>query len=328
MLIAWFGAGPTADPFLILLLALALDATLGDPDWLYRAVPHPVAALGRIIEATERRLNDPECTRQARAARGLVLTCVIVLGAGALGWAVEWALSAMTGGWVVQALLASTLIAGRGLYDHVRTVADGLTRGVEEGRAAVAHIVGRDPASLDSAGVARAAAESTAENFSDGVVAPVFWFALLGLGGLAAYKAVNTLDSMIGYRSERHEAFGMAAARLDDAVNWLPARLAGLILVLAAALLPGADAGRAWRTLRRDARKHRSPNAGWQEAALAGALGFALAGPRQYGGTTVEDHWMGDGRADLTPADLRAALRLYVVANLVLAGIVAVAWAS
>ena len=328
MLTAWFGVGPAADPFLILLVALALDATLGDPDWLYRAVPHPVALLGRMIAAAERRVNDPQCTRTARTARGLALVCAVVLGAGALGWAVEWALGGVPGGWLIEALLAGTLIAGRGLYDHVRAVADGLTRGLEPGRAAVAHIVGRDPTSLDAAGVARAAAESTAENFSDGVVAPVFWFALLGLGGLAAYKAVNTLDSMIGYRDERHEAFGKAAARLDDAVNWLPARLSGLILVLAAAPLPGADAGRAWRTLRRDAPKHRSPNAGWQEAALAGALGFALAGPRQYGGTTVEDHWMGDGRSDLTPADLRGALRLYVVANLVLAGIVAAAWAS
>ena len=166
-----------------------------------------------------------------------------------------------------------------------------------------------------SSAVARAAAESAAENFSDGFVAPVFWFLLLGLPGLLAYKAVNTLDSMIGHRNARYEAFGKVAARLDDAVNFLPARLAGLLFVLAAWLLPAARGAAAWTTMRRDAPKHRSPNAGWQEAALAGALGLALAGPRQYGGQVVEDHWMGDGRSAVTAEDLGRVLDLYLTAG-------------
>jgi adenosylcobinamide-phosphate synthase len=201
-----------------------------------------------------------------------------------------------------------------------------LDLGLAKARAAVAHIVGRDPARLDAHGVARAAAESLAENFSDGVVAPLFWFAIAGLPGLCAYKAVNTLDSMIGQRDPRYERFGKAAARLDDAVNWVPARLAGLILVAAARFLPEARARDAWRAVRRDARRHRSPNAGWQEAALAGALGFRLAGPREYPDGPVEDAWMGDGHAELDAAALRASLRLYRAAGASIAALLAVAW--
>lgn len=316
MLIAWLPGAAPAAPFAILLLALALDAALGDPGWLYRAVPHPVALFGRAIAAAERTLN--RAGPATRFRRGLGLTLLAVLGAAALGRALEAGLAGLPGGWAVEALLASTLIAGRGLHDHVAAVARALGEDLDAGRAAVGRIVGRDPASLDEAGVARAAAESLAENWSDGVVAPAVWFALFGLAGLAAYKAVNTLDSMIGYRNARYADFGRAAAHLDDAVNWLPARLAGLVFVAAAALLPGASAAGAWRALRRDAPRHRSPNAGWQEAALAGALGFALAGPRRYGGRTVDDHWMGDGRSDLTAADLGRALALYRVAGLLL----------
>jgi adenosylcobinamide-phosphate synthase len=306
----------TADLFAILLLTLALDAAFGDPKWLYRVVPHPVALMGKLIEAGERRLNGPDISRAIRFLRGLFLVLVLAAGAGGAGWAIEALLMDISGGWIAEALLASTLIAFRGLHDQVRAVARGLEADLEEARAAVAHIVGRDPQSLDEHGVARGAAESLAENFSDGVVAPVFWFALFGLGGLAAYKAINTLDSMIGHRNARYESFGTAAARLDDAVNWIPARL----------VMPGADGARAWRTLWRDAPKHRSKNAGWQEAAMAGALGFALAGPRQYPDGLVQDHWMGDGRADLTSADLDAALRLYLVAGGLVAGLLAAAW--
>ena len=166
-----------------------------------------------------------------------------------------------------------------------------------------------------------------AENFSDGVVAPLFWYALLGLPGLLAYKAVNTLDSMLGHRTPRYADFGRPAARLDDLVNLVPARLAGGIVVAAAVLVLGADAGRAWRVMLRDAPRHRSPNAGWQEAAFAGALDLALAGPRVYGGKQVEDHWMGDGRRDLSAPDIRAALQLYLTAGAVCAGILALLWA-
>jgi len=329
MLTAWLPVIAPAAPLVILLLALLLDAAVGDPGWLYRAVPHPVALLGRAVAAAERTLNRAGAAAPARFRRGLGLTLLTVLLAAALGRALEAALAGVSGGWAVEALLASTLIAGRGLHDHVAAVARALGETLAAGRAAVGRIVGRDPDSLDEAGVARAAAESLAENWSDGVVAPVFWFALFGLAGLAAYKAVNTLDSMIGYRDPRYADFGRAAARLDDAVNWLPARLAGLLLVLAAAVLPGASAAGAWRALRRDAPRHRSPNAGWQEAALAGALGFALAGPRRYAGRVIEDHWMGDGRSELTAADLRRALALYRAAWLLLGlGLLALAAAS
>jgi adenosylcobinamide-phosphate synthase len=251
---------------------------------------------------------------------------MVVALAGTLGWIVERICNSFPGGWILEAVLASTLIAFRGLHDHVRAVAEALDRGLADARAAVAHIVGRDPARLDAPGVARAAAESLAENFSDGVVAPLFWFALLGLPGLCAYKAINTLDSMIGQRNPRYEYFGKAAARLDDGVNWVPARLAGLILVAAARFLPEARARGAWRAIRRDADRHRSPNAGWQEAALAGALGFRLAGPRDYPDGPVEDAWMGDGHAELDAAALRASLRLYRVAGGVIAVILIIGW--
>ncbi len=303
----------------ILLVALALDAILGDPPWLYRAVPHPVALLGQVIDRADARFNREEDRRSQRFQRGLLVTLAIGGGAFGLGWTFSQLFGEIGGGWLLEAILASTLIAYRSLFDHARAVAAALARGLADGRAAVAHIVGRDPESLDEPGVARAAVESLAENFSDGVAAPAFWYLLLGLPGLFAYKAINTLDSMIGHRTPRHESFGKAAARIDDAVNWIPARLSGLILVLAAVFQRDADAGRAWRTLLRDAPKHRSPSAGWQEAAVAGALGFALAGPRRYGQQTIDDAWMGDGRSALTAEDINAALALYLRAGAVLA---------
>ncbi len=307
------------DLAMILLVAIAIDAILGDPPWLYRAVPHPVALLGRAIDWADARFNRDDGRRRERLRRGLLVTPAIAGSAFGLGWALSLLFGGVGGGWLLEALLASTLIAYRSLFDHARAVAVALAQGLADGRAAVAHIVGRDPESLDAPGVARAAVESLAENFSDGVVAPAFWYLLLGLPGLCAYKAVNTLDSMIGHRTPRHDSFGKAAARIDDAANWIPARLSGLILVLAAVFQKDADAGRAWRTLLRDAPRHRSPNAGWQEAAVAGALGFALAGPRRYGKQTVEDAWMGDGRSALTAEDINAALALYLRAGAVLA---------
>ena len=320
------GATPTDALFAIILCAFLLDAACGDRAWLYRRIPHPVAALGRAIEAGEACWNGHGVRRAQRLSRGLLFALAVTALAGALGWAVERLCNGLNGGWVVEAALASTLIAFRGLYDSVKAVARGLEQSLAAGRMAVGHIVGRDPGALDRAGVARAATESLAENFSDGVVAPVFWFAALGLPGLVAYKAVNTLDSMIGYRTERYEAFGKAAARLDDAVNWLPARISGVLFVAAAAVLPEASAAGAWQAMWRDAPRHRSPNAGWQEAALAGALGLALAGPRHYAHGPVDDHWMGDGRADLTPEDVRAALRLYRTAGGMVAGILIFGW--
>ena len=304
---------------LIIVLALAIDAAIGDPNRLYRVMPHPVVLIGRSIAMGDRLLIRPEMGRGATLARGGALTVLVVLIAAAAGWLASRLTQALPAGWLIEAALASSLLAFRSLHDHVQAVARGLDQGLDEARAAVAHIVGRDPDSLDEAGIARAAIESAAENFSDGVVAPVFWFAAFGLPGLAAYKAINTLDSMIGHRTERYADFGAVAARLDDAANWLPARIAGGVIAAAAFLVPQASAGRAAATMGRDAPRHRSPNAGWPEAAMAGALDFALAGPRRYGDQTVDDHWMGDGRRDLTAADIRTALRLYLVSGALLA---------
>ena len=320
------GGGGLAELFLIMLVALLADMALGDPQWLYRALPHPVAAFGSLVGAAERRLNRAARGPKALFWRGLVATLTLTLLAAGIGWLLARLCQALPLGWLLEALIASSLIAFRGLQAGVGAVARGLTESLAAGRAAVRHIVGRDPDSLDGPGVARAAVESLAENFSDGVVAPLFWFALLGLPGLAAYKAINTLDSMIGYKTPHYAAFGKAAARLDDAVNWPAARLAGGLLVAAAALCPGADAARAWRVMRRDAPKHRSPNAGWQEAAVAGALNFALAGPRRYGNEVVEDAWMGDGQRSLGAKDLRRALLLYQLAGVILVCLLAAGW--
>jgi adenosylcobinamide-phosphate synthase len=302
----------------VAVLAMVAELATGYPDRLFRVVGHPVSWAGRLIAALERRLNDKGLSERRRRANGVGALAVVVLASGAAGWLAQ----RLASGWVgllVVAGLAGTLIAQRSLATHVAAVARGLDSGIHEGRGAVAMIVGRDTGSLDEAGVARAAVESLAENFADGVVAPVFWLAVAGLPGAAAYKAVNTADSMIGHRTPRHRAFGWAAARLDDLVNLPASRLAALLLVAAAALLPGASASGAWRAVRRDAGRHRSPNAGWPEAALAGALGFALAGPRRYGGVLVEDAVMGaGGRRALGATDIRRALRLYWVADALL----------
>jgi adenosylcobinamide-phosphate synthase len=301
----------------LLLLALLIEAALGYPDRLVRAVGHPVIWIGRLIGALDRRLNDPAIGFGARRVRGVVALLVIAGAAVGAAAGLEALLSPLgLAGLVAAALLASSLLAQRSLHDHVARVAAALeTGGLEAGREAVSHIVGRDPQSLDEAGVARAAIESLAENFSDGVVAPAFWIGVGGLAGGALYKAVNTADSMIGHRTPRHHAFGWASARLDDLLNLPASRLSALLLVGAAALTPGTDARGAWRAVRRDAGRHRSPNAGWPEAAMAGALGLALAGPRSYGGVLVEDAVMGDGRREASAADIRRALRLFVVAD-------------
>jgi len=297
---------------LLALLALLLEAALGYPQWLVDRVGHPVIWIGRLISAMDRGWNQAARSFAARRAAGVAALLVLVLVSGGVGFGLQVALLAIPFGLLALALLSSSLLAQRSLHDHVARVATALEQGgLDAGREAVSHIVGRDPLSLDEAGVARAAIESLAENFSDGVVAPAFWMAVAGLPGAAIYKAVNTADSMIGHRTARHEAFGWASARCDDVLNLPASRLTGFAIIAAAALLPGLDARAAWRALRRDARHHRSPNAGWPEAAMAGALGLALAGPRHYGGVLVEDALMGDGRREATAADIRAALRLY-----------------
>jgi adenosylcobinamide-phosphate synthase len=270
------------DPLLILLGALLLDAAIGDMPMLFRWVPHPVALAGRVIAWFEQRLNRDNRSEAARRARGTVTVMVLVVAAALIGILLDRLCRAIASGWLIELVVVAVLVAQRSLFDHVQAIAAALAeKGLAAGRDAVRHIVGRDPMSLDEHGVARAGIESLAENFSDGVVAPVFWTVLCGLPGLFVYKTVNTLDSMIGHLSPRYRSFGWAAARLDDVLNLAPARLSGLFLAAAAVLVPQAQGGSALRIMLRDAGKHRSPNAGWPEAALAGALDLALAGRRR-----------------------------------------------
>jgi adenosylcobinamide-phosphate synthase len=299
-------------------IAMLVELCVGYPATLHRAIGHPVTWMGRLIAWLDRALNRETATPQARRAAGVAAVLILLAIVGALAFLVQSALLRLPFGILAAALVASTLVAQRSLHRHVADVAAALeTGGIAAGRQAVAHIVGRDTEKLDAAGVARAAIESLAENFSDAIVAPVFWMAIGGLPGAALYKAINTADSMIGHRTPRHQAFGWAAARLDDLVNLPASRLSALLLVAAAAL-SGNGAGAAWRAVRRDAGKHRSPNAGYPEAAMAGALGLSLAGPRVYGGALVDDAFMGDGRREAEAADIRRALALYRTADAVL----------
>ena len=292
-------------------LALALEAGVGYPDALFRRIGHPVVWLGTLIAALDTRLNNACDDFERRRRMGVVAIGIVVLAAALTGAVVTKLCSLVIGGPVLLALLSSSLLAQRSLHEHVRAVADALAVSLEDGRRAVAQIVGRDVSALDEAGVARAAIESLAENFSDGVVAPALFLAVFGLPGALVYKAVNTADSMIGHKSPRHLAFGWAAARLDDLLNLLPARCAAGLIALAAWLLPSASATDAFRIAQRDAAHHASPNAGWPEAAMAGALGLCLGGPRAYGSVDVAGATLGDGRREATIADIRRALALY-----------------
>ena len=337
------------ETFPIALLALLLDAAFGYPDWVFRKAGHPVTWIGALIGFADRRLNKESSSRLARKLAGVLAIVCVIAAASATGLLIQIAAAKLPYGWALTAIAASSLFASRSLYTHVRDVAEALeSGGLEAGRRAVSRIVGRDPETLDYAGVCRAAIESLGENASDGVAAPVFWFVLLGLPGLAAYKAINTADSMIGHRTPRHEAFGWAAARLDDLVNLPASRLSAALFALAALLLAlprfallerglalprfallergfcRASPAGAVRAIFRDARRHRSPNAGWPEAAMAGALGLKLAGPRSYGGVTVLDAYMGDGRADASSGDIRRALTLAKTAWLVMFAAIAV----
>lgn len=287
------------------LAALALDAGLGWPGWLYARIGHPVGGFARLIAACERHWNRSEVPEARRRLLGVATVLLLLLVAIGAGWAIERVAARLPGGWLIVALAAFPGIAQRSLYQHVAPVASALAIGhFATARTRVGYIVGRDTAQLDPSAIARAALESLAESFCDGIVAPLFWLLVAGLPGLWAYKAINTADSLIGHREPRWRAFGWAAARTDDLMNLLPARLSGIALCLVA--------GRGWGVLRRDARKHASPNAGWPEAAMAGALDIRLAGPVAYDGVLHAKPWIGDGRAEATPHDLRRGLTLYV----------------
>src|SRR5580692_1899099 len=315
------------------LLAMMIELCAGYPAALLRTIGHPVTWIGRLIAALDRWLNrdvpppfPPPLAGEGRVGvrrcAGVVAVLLLLGIVGAIAFIVERELLRFPFGLIAVGIVASTLIAQRSLHRHVADVATALEQsGVIAGRTAVAKIVGRDTDALDAAGVARAAVESLSENFSDAVVAPVFWMAIAGLPGAALYKAINTADSVIGHRTPRHEAFGWAAAKLDDLANLPASRLSALLLVAAAALNKTAAA--AWRAVLRDASRHRSPNAGYPEAAMAGALGLSLAGPRVYGGVKVEDATMGDGRRDATAADIRQALMHYRYADAILLVLIA-----
>jgi adenosylcobinamide-phosphate synthase len=317
----------TADPLLLLVAGLVIDALFGEMPAIFRQIPHPVVIAGRAIAFFDRKLNREARSETSRRERGIVAVIVLVGGAALLGLAVERVCRGRLIGAAVEAVLIAVLVAQRSLYEHVAAVAAALgSGGLTGGREAVRHIVGRDPMSLDAHGVARAAIESLAENFSDGVVAPVFWYLLLGLPGLFAYKMANTLDSMIGHRTPRYHAFGWAAARLDDVLNTVPAPLSGILLAAAAVLAKNGRPAHAFTIMLRDGRKHHSPNAGWPESAMAGALGLALAGPRRYPEGLVADPWLGDGSARAGVSDISRGLQLYRLACLTQGGLLFGAW--
>ena len=294
------------EPWWLPLAALFVEGCVGYPEPLYRRVRHPVVWTGYSIERLERRWNRPELGDVARRWLGILTVMLVAGGAALVGYALQSGLNGVQFGAVLVVLIATTGLAQRSLFAHVHDVLQRLLRGDLAGaQAAVSKIVGRDTSALDESGVAGAALESLAESFNDGVVAPAFWLIVGGLPGLFAYKALNTADSLIGHREPRWRMFGWAAARSDDLANLLPARLAGLLLVSA-----GRRGG--WVMLR-DASKHASPNAGWPEAAMAGALNVRLGGPAAYDGVLHERPVFGVGP---TPAadDLARGLRLYVVA--------------
>ncbi len=303
---------------------MILDALFGDMRWLFRAIPHPVAIIGGLASFFDKRLNRADRSDTARVVRGVLVVTVVCTLSGLAGALLAGLARQYPQAWLIELLFVAILLAQRSLFEHVRNVRRALAAGgLAKAREAVSHIVGRDPNSLDRHGVGRAAIESLAENFSDGVVAPAFWYLLFGLPGLFVYKAANTLDSMIGHRSPRHQAFGRCAARFDDVLNIVPSRLSGIILSAAAAFAPKGHSVTAWRTMWRDAPKHESPNAGWPEAAMAGAINVALQGPRKYGERRVKGEWLGESfTARATAADVGRALYLYVVACLLSLGAV------
>ncbi len=307
--------------FTVLFLALIIDAIIGDPDYLWRWTSHPVVWIGDVINQLDERFNRSTDSQKQRRQKGLLaLIFLIVLGAVS-GLVLQSVINIFVFPWVFEALVVAIFLSGRSLYDHVARVREKLEEAnLAAARKAVAHIVGRNPQTLDRSGVARAAIESLAENFSDGIIAPVLWYLIAGLPGLIIYKMVNTADSMIGHKTPRHHDFGRATARFDDAVNLPASRTTALLCIIAIAIHHGPGAAKnAWRSIYRDAASHRSPNAGWPEAAMAGGLDIALSGPRTYEGEISEEVWINEsGRKQIDYGDIKAALRLYTTGLIVL----------
>lgn len=290
------------------LAALLIDAIFGYPARLFGLIRHPVTWMGAVIGTFEKALNRQTRPPWTRAIFGAITAMIVIGLSGACAFGTASILPQSWWGFGLEALIASTLIASRSLYEHVAAVAVPLgAKDILEARRGVSQIIGRDTANLDEAGIARGALESLAENSSDGVIAPLFWCAVLGLPGLAAYKAINTLDSMIAHRTPRYESFGGFAARIDDVANWIPARLSGVFF--------GLVSTRPVLVLNQmltDAAKHRSPNAGWPEAAMAASLGIRLSGPRMYEGKLSNEPWLNGAGRDPAAHDLGIGLKLYV----------------
>ena len=290
-----------------MLVAMAVDGIIGWPNAVYRRIGHPVTWIGARVRGLDRTINRETDSDLARRIAGVIAALTVIGAAGFTGLALQSALPANWIGTLCTGILAWPLVAMRSMHDHAAAVAKPLVAGDLKGaRYAVSMIVGRDPARLDTPGVARAALESLAENTSDGIIAPLFWGAIFGLPGIAAYKAINTLDSMIGHRTPRHDAFGWASARIDDLVNLIPARATGVLFALVSPR-PRASLSVMWR----DAGHHRSPNAGWPEAALAGALNIRLSGPRSYHDHTADEPWLNPSAPDPGAADIARGLQLY-----------------
>lgn len=300
---------------IILLTALIIDWMIGDPEWLWKKLPHPVALFGSAVGWLDKRLNIKSDAPHNAVRKGAISITLLILMALFVAKGLDWLLSLhLVVGWIGELVIVQTFLAQKSLFDHVRNVADGLDRsGLEGGRKAVGMIIGRDPEMLNESGVCRAAIESLAENFGDGVVAPAFWYLVFGLPGLLVYKMINTADSMIAYRNDKYLHFGRATAQIDDLANWLPARLSMIFIAIGALFRVGVSSARnVIETTLRDAGLHRSPNAGWPEAAMAGACNFALGGPRVYSGETVSQAFInGAGKMQLQANDVRAALGVF-----------------
>ena len=291
---------------MLMLLAWGFEIVLGWPEWLYRRIRHPVVWIGALTSIFDRTLNRPAWSHRLRYLSGMIAALTIVMIIAGVALCVSYLLPNTWPGFIVEGLIASSLIASRSLHSHIKAVLRPLAKGdIAAARTAVSMIVGRDPSRLDEAGIARASLESLAENASDGVIAPLFWGAIFGLPGLAIYKAINTLDSMIGHKNDKYAAFGGFSARLDDVANFIPARITGFLIAAASVRL------RSLRTMLRDAGSHRSPNAGWPEAAMAGALNVRLSGPRAYGDVVRTEPWLNEDARDPTKDDVGVGLALY-----------------
>ncbi len=309
--------------FIMAAFAMVIEYFVGYPQSLQRAIGHPVEWIGKLIAYLDEGLNDPDSEAGDQRNHGIFAVVAFCIAVGVPTFLVEKILLSFHYGWIVNILLATAFIAQKSLRDHVTAVARTLPQSILSARAEVAKIVGRDPTTLDESGIAKAALESLAENTADGITAPVLWFAVAGLPGIVIYKAINTADSMIGHKSEKYLHFGWAAAKLDDLVNLPASRLTGLMFAAAALFKSKTRAQSALNAMWRDAGKHQSPNAGWPEAAMAGALDLKFGGPRQYDGEMVQLPYMGDGRAQMNALDIDKGLELYDHALFILMAAVA-----